>query len=714
MQKKNFKKFNECPNKLKFKIPQPNKISSTSLNKKVKDINSLNNINLNSRKKKYGFKNMNNNNKSTLKDSLDENISESKINILIPDSLNNTRRSIIENISDKKRNENEKTEEETKKIDYRYYTNYPIKDFIDKNIINNNNINKEGKKYWLATYDTMMKKEKIIKILNYYYKQNKYKENKIKEKLMQIKDFEIYFPKESNGPLIEYNQKGYIFTKLYLLSLENINIILSYINRININIKSNELDELITKGNYKIISENNNFKYNIVYFMGNYLNINIYGFSNLIDEKNDNQINNKLSNNIYQSLDGEQNLKYPNSRKVAKLVKILMNNFPKYNSDFFIGYLLSESKIKDCVGKINEIKSYIYSKNTAEMHHKMINSNCLAEIAAYTSSLSGTSFITPFSSSKNNFFNEKINYYINTSGRNNEVIKYPTFINNIKLVNKNKININRHVIDEKNIIKVLSYKKENVKNKINQNTMNYIKIGLKKNNFKYENISLNNTNKSINKNKTTNLLYLPNKNITDTKSIYKKMTNKKENYTNRVKNINTTFNKISNNKTQQDNLNILSKFSLLNMNFNNDTNKKNNSKVIDNKKKKSTKKSYIFYDKRKAEKFFYNSKIEQKSFDKIKNNINFNKNKIQNNNLLSDSFELNDYLTKNSNNKNNIEKSDKIKKEKSKNKGIYVVTRRLKTDLEDDDSSSVFLKGDKFNNENKEFITPKKKKKGTM
>jgi hypothetical protein len=110
---------------------------------------------------------MNNNNKSTLKDSLDENISESKINILIPDSLNNTRRSIIENISDKKRNENEKTEEETKKIDYRYYTNYPIKDFIDKNIINNNNINKEGKKYWLATYDTMMKKEKIIKILNY-------------------------------------------------------------------------------------------------------------------------------------------------------------------------------------------------------------------------------------------------------------------------------------------------------------------------------------------------------------------------------------------------------------------------------------------------------------------------------------------------------------------------------------------------------------------
>ena len=95
-------------------------------------------------------------------------------------------------------------------------------------------------------------------------------------------------------------------------------------------------------------------------------------------------------------------------------------------------------------------------------------------------------------------------------------------------------------------------------------------------------------------------------------------------------------------------------------------------------------------------------------------NFNNDTNKKNNSNLLSDSFELNDYLTNSNINKNNTEKSNELKKEKSKNKGIYVVTRRLKTDLEDDDSSSVLLKGDKFNNENKEFITPKKRKKGTM
>ena len=102
-----------------------------------------------------------------------------------------------------------------------------------------------------------MKKQKVIKILNYYYKKNKYKENDIKEKLMQIKDFDIYFPNNSNVPLIQYSKNNLIFVKLYLLTLENINIILSYINRIKININCNDIDKLIKKENYQIISDNN-------------------------------------------------------------------------------------------------------------------------------------------------------------------------------------------------------------------------------------------------------------------------------------------------------------------------------------------------------------------------------------------------------------------------------------------------------------------------
>ena len=279
MQKKLIRKSNKLKNKSQLKIPQP-KILFISTYKQT-NINSLGDINLYG-KHKNAYNNRHNikKSKSSYKDSLNENISESKINILIPDSLNNTKRSIIHNKiinasvhfyetlnnMNKKNlnNENDrnKNEEETKKIDYRYYTNYPMKDYLS----NQNSIysgNKNEKKYWLATYDKMMKKQKIIKILNYYSKDKKYEEIDIKEKLMQIKDFEIYFPQKSNQPLIKYTKNEFIFSKLYLLTLDNFNILLSYMNRIKINIKGNELNDIIIKGNYNKITDNNNFKYNI-------------------------------------------------------------------------------------------------------------------------------------------------------------------------------------------------------------------------------------------------------------------------------------------------------------------------------------------------------------------------------------------------------------------------------------------------------------------
>ena len=717
MKKKEIKNFNEQQNKLKLKIPQPNKYYSI---KKSSVYNPIVSIKLNNRQSKKNMINKKSK-KSVFKDSLDENISESKTNILIPDSLNNTKNSIIidtiRNISnnnncslsnnsdrvkgnknneedDKSKNKNKnKKEEETKKIDYRYYTNYPIKEIFNKNKDNcKNNLQEEEEKlYWLATYDKLMKKQKIIKILNYYYKKNKYKENDIKEKLMQIKDFDIYFPNNSNVPLIQYSKNNLIFVKLYLLTLENINIILSYINRIKLNINCNDIDKMITKGNYQIISDNNNFKYNIIYFMGTFLNINIYGFSNIYNDRTYNNFKFNYIDNENNSLSVDNvNQKGPSSKNIAKLIKILMNNFPKFDADFFICYLLSKIKFNSYIEKSNEIKNYIYSNNTIDLHHKIINSNFLAEVAGFRASFTATSVKTPNSSGKNNIFNykQKINnnndiFIQNQKGCNTDMAKYPNYNEDSQIFNKIKHNKNK--IGEKlnkNIIKVMSSKKEkegenNSSYNMNMNmNMNYIKIGPVK-------------NRSINSNKVSS-----SNNIIKNKSKINKMKEK----TYKIK-----ANRVNLNKSQQEKNNY--NYYLF------DSNKIDINKIINNKKKKSVKKSSIYYDKKKAKMFYYKTEVQKKSFDRF--NTNLNNNKMWGTNELLNSFDLSKYIIK----KNNGDKKDKNKDKKCKrNIGIYVVDRRIKTDIEDEDNSLILLKpsinyDSNNNNSSEEFMTPQRKKK---
>ena len=741
MQKKHLKKLKDPLNKSKNKIPQP--ISKNSIKNQM-NINLINNTKLNSRKKKKNvISNFNNKNKSLFKDSLDDKISESKTNILIPDSLDNSKRSLIDNniryisdnyldnLNNKKDNnlqekENNKIkkgeEEETKKIDYRYYTNYPVKDYLcnnQNNLINEEN--KENKKYWLATYDKMMKKQKIIKILNYYSKENKYKENDIKENLLEIKDFEIYYPKQSNQPLIKYNKEGFIFSKLYLLTLENINFLLSYMNRKEINIKSNELDSLIVKGNFNIFTDNNNFKYNIIYFLGTFLNINIYGFSNIITDKNDNNKinncnNNKPNDNIQQNI--------PNSKKVAKLVKILMNNFPKYDSDYYINYLLSNIKFQNYSEKINEIKNYIFSKNTVEIRHNLINTNYLTEFIAFNTSITATSVMTPYSTVNDKFFSNNKNCISNNITTkckesfnkikiNNDYIgKYETFIRNnlycIDKGNKSKNKKNKKSIG-KNIVELLSSNKEEKKSN-NNIKMNYIKIGLKKN---VSNSKKNNYD--INDKKNKNILLFPLCKNTNNKNNNSNTKVNERSVKSKLKKKLTFFNKNYHNKTtQEEKLYILPKFSLINNNIITNSNNMSKKKLICIKKKKQIKKPSIFYDKNKAQKFFYNTELQEKCLNKS----NANYDKTQNINNLLDSLDLNNYLIQNNNNQKSFEKNNKTKKEKSKNKGIYVVDRRIKTDIEDDDSSLILLKDDNIKRSNKdicdsnnEFITPHSKKK---
>ena len=142
------------------------------------------------------------------------------------------------------------------------------------------------------------------------------------------------------------------------------------------------------------------------------------------------------------------------------------------------------------------------------------------------------------------------------------------------------------------------------------------------------------------------------------------------------------------------------------------SNKIDISKIIKNKKKKSVKKSSIYYDKKIAKMFYYKTEVQKKSFDRFKNNLS-NNNKMWGTNELLNSFDLNKCIVK-----NNMDKKDKNKEKKIKrNIGIYVVDRRIKTDIEDEENSVILLKpsinteSNNNNNSSEEFMTPQRKKK---
>ena len=169
------------------------------------------------------------------KDSLENsNVNMSKENILIPDSLNNSlmqnvntlQDSITNRMPQKKAKEVElKSEEETKKIDYKYITNYPIKKTSNEIVIND-------KFYWFAAYGKLIKTKNVMKIIKYYLKKDA--DYTIKQRGLVIKNFEISFGNDSR-PYIHYSKGGYIFTKLYYLSIKEINCIFNYINKIEHN-----------------------------------------------------------------------------------------------------------------------------------------------------------------------------------------------------------------------------------------------------------------------------------------------------------------------------------------------------------------------------------------------------------------------------------------------------------------------------------------------
>ena len=261
-------------------------------------------------------------------------------------------------------NSDSKEDNNTSKIDYRHYKNYPINDIFPLKIENENQ-----KFYWLVTYDKLMKTKNIIKILNHnkcnsknkYNSKQLYTESNIKSKTMKIPNFELFFVKGFDKPIVRPNKNKFILAKLYLLTKNEINKILNYINRIDDKININKYISMNKKYSYHYIKIKNNSDYNkdfnypycYIYYLGKFMNISMYLFTN--------------SFNYLETYNIKSNLIYslPNSKKLYKLIKILIKSFPEYNPNYIINNIIRSDLYLNSKEKKYEIFNYLsLLKNT--------------------------------------------------------------------------------------------------------------------------------------------------------------------------------------------------------------------------------------------------------------------------------------------------------------------------------------------------------------
>ena len=329
----------------------------------------------------------------------------SKEKLKIPKKKNKKKNLII---NEKSNSINKNKIETTKKIDYRFFKYYPIKNIFSY-LTNENN----DEYYWLATYDKLIKKKKIFKIFSFYNIASResialgndgiYNDFlNIKEKKMVIKDYELFFIEKFNKPFIRKCEGKYIYTKLYLLTLKQINMIFSYLNRIEYDSYIQNLNNIYEKDAHKKISElgknelGNNINYSAIFCLGNYMNIKIFGFSRIENE-------NDIKDNYNIGVDN-----YPNSKKIAKLIKLLMINFPENTKEHYINYIFSDShnnglNKKMLTDKKNEINHLLISKKKSLYKANSKNNSIMQSII---SGIPEFSFSPYFSS---NTYNNKIN-----------------------------------------------------------------------------------------------------------------------------------------------------------------------------------------------------------------------------------------------------------------------------------------------------------------
>ena len=451
----------------------------------------------------------------------------------------------------------------TNKIDYRYVKKCPIKDMISsfKNEENEMEVkDKDNQLFWLATYGKLMKTKHLIKIFNYYNNKpfestnNNYKNN-LKEKTLIIKDFEIYFYKNSNKPFIRYSKGGTIFTKLYLLTLREISLIFSYINRIEYKINYDRLNYLQRKGTFEMINDNSNgiiLPYCLIYCLGKYMNINVYSFSNNIDfnlcldeisfQKNQRissytVLNNNSNNdsNIFSKDNNHHinnthiktfNFKLPNSKKLAKLVKIINLNFPDFSIDDIINYLIPDNKYINAITKINEIKNIFFFKKSnqnkiilssmvrdtikgisIQTPKSLISSFCPCESIIENNSYKNSDLFQPTSKKyilpiKDDYKFQTISTNEKDNNKNNPFIIY--VCDNVQKINFNEnINTNNNNTNNESYMNKIDNSSNYIKTENNQQNTNQKLNQIKKNYLNYENNFSH--DKVININKSQNI-----------------------------------------------------------------------------------------------------------------------------------------------------------------------------------------------------------------
>ena len=119
-------------------------------------------------------------------------------------------------------------------------------------------------------------------------------------------------------------------------------------NRTECDIKNDILNILQKKGSYHKMDNIKNkfiFPYGLIYYLGDYMNTNIFTFSNMNVTNNDND---------------EINYELPKSKKIIKLIKIINRSFPDLSIDDIINYLIPEKKYLNSFSKISEIKNILF------------------------------------------------------------------------------------------------------------------------------------------------------------------------------------------------------------------------------------------------------------------------------------------------------------------------------------------------------------------
>ena len=276
-----------------------------------------------------------------------------------------------------------KDKKSTSKIDYRHFKKYPLKEIFPLKLLEE----EMDKLYWLVTYDKLIKSKNIVKILNYDIMDNNdknqikakpmYTESSLKIKTMKIPGFELFFVKGFDKPFVRpsWNKNSFILAKLYLLKKKEINKIVNFINRtddkINIEkyipVTKRDIFQYIEIKKNSDINIDINFPYCYIYYLGKYMNISMYLFTN--------------SFNYIQTYNLHSNIIYslPSSKKLYKLIKILIRSFPEYNAEYIINNIIKYDLYSNSKEKKYEIFKYL-----SMLKHSVPNKNLLNKILRET------------------------------------------------------------------------------------------------------------------------------------------------------------------------------------------------------------------------------------------------------------------------------------------------------------------------------------------